>query len=118
MKKPFSYLIVLSILCIATNFHASVFINSDDTSNKTVESDSTEWRQLFNGKDLTGWKHVGNGHMTVEDGIIQTHGGMGLLYWIGEKFGNCTIRVVYRHGNFTTFFCRRFAPLAITEKPL
>jgi len=37
--------------------------------------------ELFNGKDLTGWQHVGDGFMTVEDGIIQTHGGMGLLYW-------------------------------------
>ncbi len=55
-----------------------------------------EWRQLFNGKDLTGWEHVGPGSMTVEDGLIKTHGGMGLLWWPGEKFGNCVIRVVYR----------------------
>ncbi len=54
------------------------------------------WRQLFNGKDLTGWKHVGPGGMTVEDGLLRTHGGMGLLYWTGGKLGNCVIRVVYR----------------------
>ena len=30
------------------------------------------WRQLFNGKDLTGWKHVGPGEDTVEDGLIRT----------------------------------------------
>jgi Domain of Unknown Function (DUF1080) len=53
-------------------------------------------KQLFNGKDLTGWKHVGPGNMTVENGLIQTHGGMGLLYWTGQKFGNGTLRVVYR----------------------
>jgi hypothetical protein len=57
---------------------------------------STEWKQLFNGKDLTGWKHVGPGNMTVENGLIQTHGGMGLLYWTGQKFSNCRIRVVYK----------------------
>jgi Domain of Unknown Function (DUF1080) len=57
---------------------------------------SKEWKQLFNGKDLTGWKHVGPGYMTVEDGLIRTHGGMGLLYWTGGKFGNCRIRVVYK----------------------
>jgi len=51
-----------------------------------------EWKQLFNGKDLTGWKHVGPGHMTVENGLIQTHGGMGLLYWTGGKLGHCKIR--------------------------
>lgn len=55
-----------------------------------------EWKQLFDGKDLTGWKHVGPGYMTVEDGLIQTHGGMGLLYWTGGKLGDCTIRVVFK----------------------
>src|SRR5262249_39221521 len=63
----------------------------------SVPGDSTKgWRPLFNGKDLTGWKHVGDGFMTVENGIIQTHGGMGLLYWTGEKFSDCTVRVVFR----------------------
>ncbi len=56
----------------------------------------SEWRQLFNGRDLTGWKHVGPGSMSVEDGMIRGHGGMGLLYWTGSEFGNCTIRVVYK----------------------
>ncbi len=54
------------------------------------------WRGLFNGKDLTGWKHVGPGQMVVEDGLIKTQGGMGMLYWTGGKVGNCVIRVVYR----------------------
>ncbi len=57
---------------------------------------SGEWKQLFNGKDLTGWQHVGPGGMTVEDGLIRTHGGMGLLWWTGGKVGNCVIRAVYR----------------------
>lgn len=55
-----------------------------------------EWKQLFNGKDLTGWKHVGPGGDKVEDGLIKTYGGMGLLYWDGGKVGDCKIRVVYR----------------------
>jgi Domain of Unknown Function (DUF1080) len=57
---------------------------------------TSEWKQLFDGKDLTGWKHVGPGGMTVEDGLIETHGGMGLLYWTGGKLGDCTIRVVFK----------------------
>jgi hypothetical protein len=32
----------------------------------------------------------------VEDGLIKSQGGMGLLYWTGGKLSNCTIRVVYR----------------------
>jgi hypothetical protein len=55
-----------------------------------------QWKQLFNGKDLTGWKHVGPGEMTVENGLIRTHGGMGLLYWTGGKVGNCVLRVVFK----------------------
>lgn len=57
---------------------------------------STEWKQLFDGKDLIGWKHVGSGDMTVEDGLIRTQGGMGLLYWTGGKLGDCVIRVAYK----------------------
>jgi len=65
---------------------------------KTPEKNDikSEWRQLFNGKDLTGWKHVGPGSMSVENGMIRGHSGMGLLYWTGEKFGNCTIRVEFK----------------------
>jgi Domain of Unknown Function (DUF1080) len=59
-------------------------------------ADTTQWRQLFNGKDLTGWKQAGPGSHYVEDGYIKSKGGMGLLYWTGEKFGNCVIRVVFR----------------------
>jgi len=59
-----------------------------------------EWKQLFNGKDLTGWKHVGPGEMTVTDGLIETHGGMGLLYWTGGKIGHCKLRVVFKMRDF------------------
>lgn len=58
-------------------------------------ADTTQWRQLFNGRDLTGWKQAGPGLHYVEDGLIKSKGGMGLLYWKGEKFQNCVIRVVY-----------------------
>ncbi|HTF29012.1 MAG TPA: DUF1080 domain-containing protein [Flavitalea sp.] len=57
---------------------------------------TNEWRQLFNGKDLTGWKHVGGGSMILDDGMLHGKGGMGLIYWTKEKFSNCTFRVVYK----------------------
>lgn len=53
------------------------------------------WRQLFNGTDLTGWKQVGPGSHFVEDGLIKSKGGMGLLVWEGEQFQDCIIRVVF-----------------------
>ncbi|HSS95622.1 MAG TPA: DUF1080 domain-containing protein [Terriglobales bacterium] len=66
------------------------------TLSAIAQAQTSEWKQLFNGKDLVGWKHVGPGEMTVQDGIIKTSGGMGLLYWAGGQLGDCTIRVVYR----------------------
>jgi len=68
-------------------------LNSGISSNA---QDKTGWRQLFNGKDLTGWKQAGPGSHYVEDGFVKSKGGMGLLYWTNEKFGNCVIRVVFR----------------------
>jgi 3-keto-disaccharide hydrolase len=54
------------------------------------------WQQLFNGKDLTSWEHVGPGSFAVKDGLLVSHGGMGLLWYTGQKFGNVTIRVVFK----------------------
>jgi len=57
---------------------------------------AADWTQLFNGKNLDGWVMVGPGRFVVEDGVMKTEGGMGLLYYSREKFGNCTIRVVFK----------------------
>jgi hypothetical protein len=54
------------------------------------------YRELFDGKDLRGWKHVGPGGFTVEHGLLRSYGGMGLLYWAEGPFGDCEIKVVYR----------------------
>lgn len=65
-----------------------------------AQAKEREWKQLFDGKDLNGWKHVGPGGDKVEDGLIKTYGGMGLLYWAGGKVGDCRIRVVYKMRDF------------------
>jgi hypothetical protein len=57
---------------------------------------AAEWQPLFNGKDLTGWKMVGPGRFVVEDGMMKTEGGMGLLFYEKQKLGNGTLRVVYK----------------------
>lgn len=53
-------------------------------------------RTIFDGKSMEGWEHVGPGKMVLEDGVMKTEGGMGLLWYTKEKFGDCVIRVVYR----------------------
>lgn len=51
---------------------------------------------LFNGKDLSGWEHVGKGRFVIEDGLLKSQGGMGLLYYKAQVFENAVIRVVYK----------------------
>ncbi len=72
-----------------------------------VLASGAEWKQLYNGKDLTGWKMAGPGRFVIENGLMKTEGGMGLLYYTQEKFGNSTIRVVYKvegqHANSGVF---------------
>jgi hypothetical protein len=56
-------------------------------------------RPLFNGKDLDGWTVVGaqgNSAFTVENGMIRTQPGAGMLWYSREKIGNATLRVVYK----------------------
>jgi len=75
------------------------FVLAACTTRLVAQSD--EWRQLFNAKDLSGWKQVGAGGDLVEEGLIRTYGGMGLLY---GKLGNCVIRVLYKMRDFNDNF--------------
>jgi hypothetical protein len=84
-KRIFSAKSVMSVITVCI----LLMITSCISSNKS------EWRQLFNGKDLTGWKQVGPGSHYVENSLLKSKGGMGLLVWEGEKFQNCVIRVQF-----------------------
>lgn len=55
-----------------------------------------DWRKLFNGKDKEGWAMLGPGEFKLENGELVTYGGMGMLWYPGEKFGNCEINVVFQ----------------------
>lgn len=54
------------------------------------------WKELFNNKDLTGWKMTGPGKFEIENGLMKTTGGMGLLYYEGGPIGDTTLRVVFK----------------------
>jgi len=58
--------------------------------------DYGQWTPLFNGKNLDGWQHVGPGEFVVENGVLKTQGGMGLLWYTKEKLSNSVLRVVFR----------------------
>lgn len=80
----------------------------------SADDGKEDWKPLFNGKDLAGWEHVGPGEMVVENGVVKTVGGMGLLWYTREKLGNCVLRVVYKtasdHSNSGVF-------IRIADKP-
>lgn len=87
-------------LCFTTSF--LFFINGLNAQSSPPKPSDKAWIHLFNGKDLTGWKQVGPGGHEVEDGLIASHGGMGLLYWTEQKFSNCIIKIVYKMQNFNS----------------
>jgi hypothetical protein len=62
----------------------------------TLQSQRPPWTPLFNGKDFTGWEHVGPGEVVIDSGMMRTKGGMGLLWYTPRRIGNSVIRVVYR----------------------
>jgi hypothetical protein len=73
-----------------------------------------KWRQLFNGNDLSGWEQVGPGNFVVEDGLLKTVNGMGMILWSAEKFSNVIIRVVYKVKDND---CNSGVFIRIPEKP-
>lgn len=49
--------------------------------------DNSSWRELFNGRDLSGWKaNTRPESFTVEDGLLKAHGrnGMSHLFFVGD----------------------------------
>jgi hypothetical protein len=64
---------------------------------------AAERKQLFNGKDMTGWKFLasalGTTGFQVENGLLRTGGAKGLLWYTGGKIGDSTIRVVFKMSN-------------------
>lgn len=72
------------------------------------------WTPLFNGKDLTGWEQIGPGSFVVEDGLLKTTGGMGMILYPAQMFGDVVIRVVYKVKDND---CNSGVFIRIPEKP-
>jgi len=53
------------------------------------------WTALYNGENLNGWTHVGDGELLIEDGLLKTEGGMGLLWYTEQTIRDAQIRVEY-----------------------
>jgi hypothetical protein len=57
---------------------------------------STSEVVLFDGSSLSGWSQAGPGHFEVRDGVLRTHGGMGLLWFADRTFGDFELRLDWR----------------------
>jgi Domain of Unknown Function (DUF1080) len=63
--------------------------------NGQVQSEG--WQSLWDGKSLNGWEHVGPGGFSIQEGLLKTEGGMGLLWYTKQKFSSGdSIRVVFK----------------------
>jgi hypothetical protein len=60
-------------------------------------------QQLFNGQNLDGWeflgREAGQQGFAVENGVMNSIDGKGMLWFTRQKIGNATIHVVYKMSN-------------------
>jgi hypothetical protein len=57
---------------------------------------AADFKPIYNGSNLDGWQMVGPGRFVIEDGLMKTEGGMGLLYYTKQKLSDCVVRVVFK----------------------
>ncbi len=51
---------------------------------------------LFDGSSLRGWSQAGPGRFELRDGVLRTHGGMGLLWYSARSFRDFELRLDWR----------------------
>jgi hypothetical protein len=88
MRSPF-FLLVAALIGVLN-------LSCKNVSPESSVSGPDGWRSLLAGPNRRGWTMVGPGEFRFEDGEWVTYGGMGLLWYDREKFGNCQIRVVFK----------------------
>ena len=69
----------------------------------TAAALSAQTKKLFNGKDMDGWVFLGrtpgDPGFAVQNGLLETTTGKGMLWYTKQKIGNATIKVVYKMSN-------------------
>src|SRR5690349_15845518 len=63
-----------------------------------TKADAAEWKNLFNGQDLSGWKAVDGplASWKVEDGLLYCSGGGGGWLSTTDEYGNFELHVEFR----------------------
>jgi hypothetical protein len=52
--------------------------------------------RLFNGVNLDGWRHAGRGGFRIDNGMLMTMGGMGLLWYSARPFESFELTVDWK----------------------
>jgi hypothetical protein len=52
--------------------------------------------QLFNGVNLDGWQQAGPGGFRIDNGMLVTEGGMGLLWYSTRQFQNFELKLDWK----------------------
>lgn len=81
---------------VLTLLVALLFATFAFTSIHLSRAQDDAWTPLFDGESLDGWAHVGDGEMVLEEGLLKTKGGMGLLWYTERKFEDAVLRVEYK----------------------
>ncbi|MFJ3599267.1 ThuA domain-containing protein [Streptomyces sp. NPDC090126] len=56
----------------------------------------TDYRPIFNGKTLEGWKQAGPGKFSVSDGALHSEGGMGLLTYQAKELTSYSLKLDWK----------------------
>ncbi|MFJ5049939.1 ThuA domain-containing protein [Streptomyces sp. NPDC088719] len=55
-----------------------------------------DYRPIFNGKTLEGWKQAGPGKFSVSDGALHSEGGMGLLTYQAKELTSYSLKLDWK----------------------
>lgn len=55
-----------------------------------------DYRPIFNGKTLEGWKQAGPGKFSVSDGALHSEGGMGLLTYQAKELKSYSLKLDWK----------------------
>ena len=105
VRHLLSFTALLAVLAMAT-----VLVVAEDK-----KEDTEKWTQLFNGKDLTGWKthKSGKAKWTVKDGVLIATGPAGHLFSERGDYTNFRYRIeaqINDKGNSGQYFRTEYGP--------
>jgi len=92
MRGRTKFIIVALLACIILGANAMA-------AGPQKKDKDGKWIELFNGTDLTGWRHAGPGEFKVEDGALETRGGMGLLWYEMRTFRDFKLQIEWKVAN-------------------